>query len=136
MGLLAIAVCILKGASALDCKTCEAKDYASCSSAPSVTCPEPDVDGEGTLKEWACGSMEHRRQGSKVDHVILGCRQKEACEADEAQNYSSNNNKGKQQCWATDARKVSKSDIAAPLTIAILLSLQLVMPTLTINSPG
>merc|ERR1712062_109304 len=53
-------------------------------------------------------SMEHRRQGSKVDHVVMGCKQKLACEQDEAQNYSSNMNKGKQQCWNTDPRKVSK----------------------------
>merc|ERR1711918_332134 len=60
------------------------------------------------LQEYSCASMEHRRQGSKVDHVVMGCKQKLACEQDEAQNYSSNMNKGKQQCWNTDPRKVSK----------------------------
>merc|ERR1712141_726975 len=83
----AIAVCILKGASALSCKTCEAKDYAGCASAVDVTCPPAEVDGEGTLQEYSCASMEHRRQGSKVDHVVMGC---------------------KQQCWNSDPRKVSK----------------------------
>jgi hypothetical protein len=71
-------------------------------SAIDVTCPPAEVDGEGTLQEYSCASMEHRRQGSKVDHVVMGCKQKLACEQDEAQNYSGNLNKGKQQCWNTD----------------------------------
>jgi len=60
-----------------------------------VACPKADIADDGTIKNWGCSVMEHRRLGSKVDHVVAGCRQMEACVSDQDQNYSSDANHGK-----------------------------------------
>ena len=102
----------LQSVNALQCWTCEEKSHADCltygvsdKEFPDIDCPilvifywfqslvtcplAGEPTNEDLIKSVVCGVMEHQRLGNRVNHVIAGCRQFEACYNDWSQNFIS-----------------------------------------------
>merc|ERR1711937_82306 len=95
---------VLKSASAMQCKTCEERNWNDCvSNGQPVTCPlGPD---ESPYKTWVCYVEESQGLGNKVNYVVAGCKQHEAAYAD----WDNNDNPNSfPQCESTEKRKISK----------------------------
>merc|ERR1711988_1756334 len=97
-----LALTLFASAFGLQCWTCNSKTYAECqASLNGLKTPL----GLNEDKTWVCAIEESRRHGSKVDGVIMGCKQQEACINDQASNTDPHT---WPQCNMDNPKKISK----------------------------